>query len=134
MTNTASAAPKALKADSLGRVHRPAEQRERILDEFESSGLGGVRFAALVAIKYQTLASWVIRRRKATSLAQPSSKPVDSVRWLEAVVADAQEPRVEACTTLKIQLPGGAWLEINTAKQAELVVAVVRALEKPLSC
>ncbi len=76
----------------------------------------------------------MVRRRKGAALSPPASKAVNQVRWLEAVVAEAQASTSEASTSLKIQLPGGAWVEISTAKQAELVVAVVRALEKPLSC
>jgi hypothetical protein len=38
-----------IKTDVLGRLHRTREQRERILDEYEWSGLSGPKFAALRA-------------------------------------------------------------------------------------
>jgi len=35
------------------------EQRERILDEYERSGLSGAKFAAVYGVKYQTFATWL---------------------------------------------------------------------------
>ncbi len=55
-----------LKTDVLGRVKTSVRQREAMLDEFERSGLSGTKFAAVVGVKYQTFASWVQKRRKAT--------------------------------------------------------------------
>ncbi len=54
-----------LKTDVLGRVKTGARQRERVLDEFERSGLSGMKFAAVAGINYQTFASWVQKRRSA---------------------------------------------------------------------
>lgn len=39
-----------LKTDVRGRVRTPVERREALLDEFERSGLGGPKFAALVGV------------------------------------------------------------------------------------
>lgn len=133
MTNMIGDTQKVLKTDTLGRVKTPRDRRETLLDEFERSGLSGVKFAALAGIKHQTFASWVAHRRKTTAVARPSSKPIEQVRWLEAVVAEAQGPTLEAPHSVKVHLPGGAWLEIKEGKQIEFVVAIVRALEKPLS-
>ncbi len=54
-----------LKTDVIGRVKTGARQRERVLDEFERSGLSGMKFAAVAGINYQTFASWVQKRRRA---------------------------------------------------------------------
>ena len=54
-----------MKRDALGRVKTDAARRDAILDEFERSGLSGVKFAAVTGIKYATLASWIQRRRGA---------------------------------------------------------------------
>src|SRR5512133_2058287 len=110
MTNTSEPAGAALKTDELGRVMTPPERRERLLDEFERSGLSGVKFAALAGIKYQTFATWVARRKKESAVTKPTVKPVDQVRWLEAVVAEAQQPVAPSASSLKLHLPGGAWL------------------------
>lgn len=53
-----------LKTDELGRVRVPKERQEALLDEFERSGLSGVKFAALAGIKYPTFALWAQKRRK----------------------------------------------------------------------
>ena len=46
-----------LKTDTLGRVKTPVERREALLNEFEGSGMSGVKFAEYIGIKYQTFAS-----------------------------------------------------------------------------
>jgi transposase len=51
-----------LKVDVVGRVWRPGEQREAVLDEFERSGLPASKFAAHIGVKYPTFASWVQKR------------------------------------------------------------------------
>jgi hypothetical protein len=58
MTDIQGSAGAILKTDTRGRVQRPVAQRERLLDEFEKSGLSGSKFAALVGVKYQTFAGW----------------------------------------------------------------------------
>jgi hypothetical protein len=53
MTTTTGLVPAArqsavIKTDALGRMRRTGEQRERILDEYERSGLSGARFLLTV--------------------------------------------------------------------------------------
>jgi hypothetical protein len=55
------------KTDTRGRVRVPVERREELLDEFERSGLSGMRFAKLTGIKCATLANWVQKRRRSRS-------------------------------------------------------------------
>jgi transposase len=123
-----------LKSDAVGRVKRSRSQRERLLDEFERSGLSGTKFAALAGIKYQTFAFWAQRRRKARAADGSAKVPAasaDQVRWLEAVVEQAQNPSRTRTTALVVHLPGGARLEIADVQQAVLAAAFVRALEHP---
>ena len=42
----------------------PADQRKKLLEEFERSGMSGPQFSAVVGIKYQTLPGWVRKRRQ----------------------------------------------------------------------
>jgi hypothetical protein len=58
-----------IKTDEACRVRIPAVRREQLLDEFERSGLSGLKFAELASIKYQTFATWVQKRRRANGLA-----------------------------------------------------------------
>ena len=48
-----------LKTDEAGRVWTPRGQLEAILDEFERSGISAAKFAAMVGVKYPTLANWI---------------------------------------------------------------------------
>lgn len=135
MTNTTKAV-EVLKTDELGRVQTPVARREKLLDEFERSGLSGAKFAALAGIKYQTFAAWALRRRQQRGSAKlPAAPAPDQVRWLEAVVAEAQQAGSPAPGPVKVHLRGGAWLELAHRQQLELTVALVRALEQPpLAC
>jgi hypothetical protein len=119
-----------VKTDGKGRVQTPAARRESLLDEFERSGLSGTKFAALAGIKYQTFAAWSLRRRKLNGGKAPV-KPVDPVRWLEAVVDQAQRSTGPKGVSVLLQLPGGGRIELVHAEQAPLAAALLRLLENP---
>jgi transposase len=111
-------------------MQRTPEQRERILDEYEHSGLSGPKFAALCGVKYQTFATWLARRkraRQAPAKGQPRRKPAAQVRWLEASV----QPAVASAHGLPLELPGGVRAYISNEGHVALAAALVRALEKP---
>src|SRR5580698_7295143 len=97
-----------LKTAVLGRVKTPKERREALLDEFERSGLPGLKFAELAGIKYQTFATWIQKRRRkrgdySTGKVQTARK---QVRWLEAVVAGTPGTVVKADgSLLTLHLP-----------------------------
>ena len=123
-----------LKQDVLGRVKTPKERREQLLDEFERSGLPGLKFAELVGIKYQTFAPWVQKRRRQRGdyAAGKISAAKKSVRWLEAVMEPQAGSVVKAGSLfLVLHLPGGLRVEISERKQVELAAALVRALQQP---
>lgn len=119
-----------LKTDTKGRVQTPTARRERLLDEFERSGLSAAKFAAVVGIKYQTFAAWAARRRKSAT-AKASDRPTDPVRWLEAVVQEAQAPVTHPTSVVRVRLPGGAQIELADLKQVPLTAALLRSLERP---
>ena len=96
-------------------MQTPPERREKLLDEFERSGLTDAKFAQLFGVTYQTLASWAAQRRKRRKLPQASVKPLDSVRWLEIVVSEARTPTPNLATLVKLRLPNGACLEVQAA-------------------
>jgi hypothetical protein len=119
-----------IKTDAQGRLQTPAARRESLLDEFERSGLSGAKFAALAGIKYPTFATWAARRRKQVGAKAPV-RPMDSVRWLEAVVQEAQAPVTAQSSGLILRLPGGSQIELGDLKQVPLAAALLRALAKP---
>lgn len=120
-----------LETDTKGRVQTPAARRESLLDEFEQSGLSAAKFAALVGIKYQTFADWALRRRKQSGATALGAKPADPVRWLEAVVEQAQSSAPAKASSVRLHLPGGAHLELAQVNQAPLAAALLHSLEKP---
>jgi hypothetical protein len=134
MTNT-TLADEVLKTDVLGRVHTPRERREALLEEFERSGTSGKKFAALVGVNYQTFASWVQKRRKARGQYPfEAKKPArrargpEVLRLVEAVVASEHIKEAGGDVALCLQLPGGARVEIQDARQAVLAAELLRAL------
>jgi len=121
--------PTLIKTDVLGRMHRSPEQRERILAEYERSGLSGAKFAALCGVKYQTFANWLQqRKRTGKRKRRPQARAVTRVRWLEASVEPAAAPDISG---LLLQLPGGVRAQIRHPHHIALAAALVRALEKP---
>jgi hypothetical protein len=123
--------PVLLKADVRGRVKRTAEQRDKLLDEFERSGVSGAHFAALVGVKYQTFATWVQARKRGRPTypkrKHRSAKP-NPVQWIEAVVPHHAS---SSDAGLLMHLPGGARVEVANSQQLALAAALLRALEKP---
>jgi hypothetical protein len=99
-------------------------RREQLLDEYERSGVSGKQFAALVGIKYQTLATWASKRRRARGVV--SVRRSRGMRLLEAVVEEARDKK-----PLLLELPGGGRMEIRDAGQAALAGALLRTLSKP---
>jgi hypothetical protein len=103
------------------------ERRESLLAEFEKSGLSGKKFAELAGIKYQTLATWLQKRRKQGN----AVKAGRTVKWLEAVVEQAQNPAAPAASSVLLRLPGGTQLELEDLKQIPMAAALVRELARP---
>ena len=124
-----------LKTDVLGRIKTPAARREQLIDEFERSGLSGCKFAELAGLKYQTFATWVQKRRRKNGtyakLPTKRSQRADSVRWLEAVVQEAQDSKPRMKESIILELRGGGRVEISHAKQLPLAAGLLRELESP---
>jgi hypothetical protein len=53
-----------IKTDCIGRILVSSENREKLLDTFESSGISGQQFADHCGVKYSTFATWVQKRRR----------------------------------------------------------------------
>ena len=136
-----------LVQDSRGRVRYGRERREELLGEFERSGMSAAGFARLSGVRYTTFAGWLQRRKQ-----EPKRDGMDAgveeingeersgpIRLLEAMV-DAGEyhgssggvadsgPKARGAVGLRIELPGGSGLVIESPVQmqmaAELVVLI----------
>jgi hypothetical protein len=127
MTHTTPAVEAVIKTDVLGRMRTSVERRESLLAEFEKSGLSGKKFAELAGIKYQTLATWLQKRRKQGR----AIKAGHTMKWLEAVVEQAQNPVPLASSSVVLRLPGGTQIELGDVKQIPLAASLVRELARP---
>jgi hypothetical protein len=133
MTSTEDSGP-ILKIDSLARVRTPPARKRELLEEFDRSGLSGAKFAALAGIKYSTFATWAAQRQRANpadAAPEPKKGGAAQVRWLEAVLDQAQGQPGQNASGLVVRLSGGARMEISDSRHIELAAALLRALEKP---
>jgi hypothetical protein len=125
-----------LKTDGRGRVRTPPAQREALLDEFERSGLSGMRFAALYGVKYPSFANWVQRRRRRRAPEQQAG-PVSrgtgaaAVQWLEAEVGAWKGG--EGSGGLMLHLPCGVRVELTHPHQIRLASQLIQALTPQVS-
>jgi hypothetical protein len=118
---------KLLSADERGRVRVSVERREALLDDFERSGLSGVRFARLAGINYQTFAVWVRKRRKIRSEQPVVEKAEQMVRFVEAVNEREAEVMIEGYG-LEIELPGAAKIRVKSPAQLQMAAELLRLL------
>lgn len=118
-----------LRSDTRGRVWRSRQQREQLLEEFDRSGLSGPKFAALTGLKYQTLAGWLMRRKRGKQMTVPSAACPSPVQWFETII---DKTPAAASSALIVRLPSGATIEVAAVSQAPLAGAVLRAWEKAL--
>ena len=112
-----------LRQDTRGRVRTSRERREALLAEFDRSGVSGAQFARLTGIKYQTFCGWVHLRRRVEGKGLPARKG-KPVTWVEATVP----PVAAAPAPLRVQLPGGAWMELSSSAQMRSAVLLLREL------
>ena len=118
-----------LRTDRAGRVRRTAEQRAAILVEFDRSGLSGPQFARVSGISYQTLATWLKKRRERTLV--PVGRPNGGMPLFVPAVG-ASLPGSAA--GLELTLPGGASAMIESPHQAQLAAVLVRELNGARRC
>lgn len=111
-----------MRLDARGRVRTGRERREQLLLEFDRSGVSGARFARMAGIKYQTFAGWLHQRRMRSAGGKHSKR----VTWVEASVKPLA---TEACP-LRVQLPGGAWMDLATSAQMSVAVQLLRELAR----
>jgi hypothetical protein len=112
-----------LRRDRVGRVRRSAEQRAEILAQFDRSGLSGPQFARVAGISYQTLATWLKKRRESDV---GPMEPADGapVFFMQAVVGSSGG----GDAGLELKFGGGASATITTPQQARLAAVLVGEL------
>lgn len=125
-----------IKVDCVGRVRTTPEHRAALLVAFESSALAGPEFCKHHGVNYQTFATWLQKHRRATGAYSPNA-PSPSPPLLTLAEVELPEngslPGAFA-EAVKIRLPGGASLLLESAKQLPLVTALLRELTAPQPC
>lgn len=119
---------KLMTVDGRGRVRVPVERREALLDEFERSGLSGVKFARLAGVKYPTFALWVQKRRKARQGAAAGEATKRPVAFAEALVEGETGVVLGGGGGLVIELRGGARIVVGSPVQLSLAAELLRML------
>jgi len=76
MTFAAEEPGEILSRDAQGRVLISRERRELLLEQYDRSGMSGVKFAEYIGIKYSTLAYWLQSPANAARSFTRSSKAV----------------------------------------------------------
>src|SRR5437870_5627040 len=105
-----------------------------LLEQYDRSGMSGVKFAQYVGIKYSTLAYWLQSRRRKREgkellmKAGADTEPGKSnAARIEAVVENGSEPRVPK-GALRIYFGGGAYCQISSATEAALAAELLGRL------
>jgi DNA-binding transcriptional regulator/RsmH inhibitor MraZ len=125
-----------LKSDTKGRVRVPAERREMLLDEFETSSLSAMKFATLAGVKYATFVNWIQRRRKERAAVQQSRPSVEecvlsnqtAARPVRLFEAFAEVGRAVHPSGLRVELPGGVRLMVDSPGQLRLAAELLQML------
>ena len=119
-----------VKTDSKGRLRISKEQRKAVLAKFEQSGMSAAKFAAAAGIKYSTLAGWLQRYRRLKPRAAAKG-----VRLVEAVIGSNPAQDSGLRTGLMVHLPGSVRVELTSAAQVPLAIALLEALQnRGLGC
>lgn len=120
-----------MKTDRRGRLRYSPEQKASLVEAYQSSGLSGPRFAALHGVNYQTLATWLLKHKRATSSASQTHSP----RLISLIPAEIGKTSASgAGQPLEILLPGGSRLSVTAPSQVRLAAALIRELENPRPC
>src|SRR5258708_39511906 len=134
MTSATEELGEILSQDAQGRVLVSRERRESLLEEYDRSGMSGVKFAQYVAIKYSTLGYWLQsrgRRRQREKSWIKAGTDTEGARnngaWIEAVVENGSQPRVPI-GALRIYFAGGAYCQISSATEAALAAELLGGL------
>ena len=111
-----------LKTDARGRVRSTQQQRGAVLDGYEASALSGPEFCRVHGIKYQTFATWRQKRRE--SRAGDDAKPATASQRITLLEATTEGQPVG----LRIDLPGGAHIEVSDRNQTRLAAHLLAEL------
>jgi len=121
-----------MKTDRRGRLRYTPEQKKTMVEGYQASGLSAPRFATLHGVNYQTLVSW-IKKRKIQG-AEPSPRSLHPA-LLSLVPAEFDHSNaIGSGGAMEVLLPGGTKLLISSPGQVDLAVALIRELNHSRPC
>jgi len=106
--------------DTKGRRIYSPEQRDRLLAEYEASGLTQARFAKQSGVKYMTLVTWLYERRHGASQPRTGGMKFEKLELPRATLKPASTEE-----GIVVTLPDGTRIE---GKRPADVAEVLRAL------
>ena len=113
-----------IRTGSDGRLRFTRDQRQALLDAYDSSGLSAMAFARGHGVHYQTFIAWLRKRR---DYASPSD--ASSPAFAEVLFAGS-EPGTATTHALRILLPCGAVIEVGSCAALPLAVELLTALRR----
>ena len=106
-----------------GRTRYTREQKERILDLFEHSGMSGKAFAEQHDIKYPTFALWRCQRREALEQREGSTA---GGGFLLAEISTNPKPQLPQ--GLSLVLPRGAEVRASGESGVQMLASLISKL------
>ena len=118
-----------MKTDRRGRLRYTPEQKSTMVEAYLASGLSAPQCSSLHGVNYQTLVSW-IKKRKTQGASQPPQPAMFSL-----IAAEIHHPPTSGDGgAMEVLLPGGAKLLVSSPGQVELAAALIRQLQQPRPC
>jgi transposase-like protein len=106
------------------RRRRSQEEVERLVAEYEASGLGGQAFCQTHGLSLSTLNRY--RKRQ-----QMPSEPAETSGWVAVELSDAgQAPASQPSSELSVLLSGGRRIEVRGGFDPKVLQKLVRVLEQ----
>jgi len=116
-----------IKADRRGRLRYAAEHKQALIEAYQASGLSGPKFAELHGVPYQTLISW-LKKRRAVSAGHPVLASLVPAELEGEQCHHASDP------PLQILLAGGMKIVIHAPSQVATAAMLLRELQPFLIC
>jgi transposase-like protein len=113
-----------IRTGSDGRLRFTRDQRQALLDAYDSSGLSAMAFARGHGVHYQTFVAW-LRKRREQACPPDASSPA-----FAEVLFTSPEPGTTTAHALRILLPCGAVIEVGSCAALPLAVELLTALRR----
>jgi hypothetical protein len=122
-----------VKQDARGRIRYSKEQREKLLAEFDQSGMSGMSFTRLTGIGYTTFAGWIKNRKKKAAVQLAGLGEEHRKRPIQMVEAMVESSKAGTGHGLHIDLPGGCRINVQTPAQMQVAAEMVALIAERLS-